>query len=471
MNHGPLIFLGVFFTLITSWCGMIFAPQLQLGSQQPVRIEATGLLYPSARPGLAQQGAEVYCANGCVQCHSQQVRQNDSEFDVILAPIPAAKDETPALKREDVLKTANNYLAEANLLKGEAKWYALARSAKGFALAGESKQAVAIANQLVGYWKTIAMSGIYPSLVQSGDTALAAEAASQALSGAKSLPADEKVGALIEIATGYALAGDHKSALLVAKNTEARERAVAAITKALVKAGKVRLAVTMTIFEIKGGRWDDAEKLVASAPKPILRGVNKMAADNLKRQIEAVGGKADVSVVPLGRDLDHGWGSRPSVAQDFIYDYPVQTGSQRIGPDLANVGARQPKNFSLPWKYQSKTNQVEEATAWHLLHLYEPQLLATASVKSPMPPYRFLFEKRPVPSQKIWHDPKPEELLGQLQRDGKFYPANGLEVTPRNEAKALAAYLLSLQSETPLLEAPAAKPLPPSGATASAPVK
>ena len=40
MKQGPLIFLGVFFTLATSWCGLIFAPQLQLGSQQPVKIEA-----------------------------------------------------------------------------------------------------------------------------------------------------------------------------------------------------------------------------------------------------------------------------------------------------------------------------------------------------------------------------------------------------------------------------------------------
>jgi cbb3-type cytochrome oxidase cytochrome c subunit len=39
-----------------------------------------GELYPQARPGLAAQGREVYRANGCVSCHSQQVRQSGVEI-------------------------------------------------------------------------------------------------------------------------------------------------------------------------------------------------------------------------------------------------------------------------------------------------------------------------------------------------------------------------------------------------------
>ncbi len=477
MKHGPLIFLGVFFTLATSWCGLIFAPQLQLGSQQPVKIEETGLLYPSARPGQAQQGAEVYRANGCVYCHSQQVRQSESEFDVILAPLPAAKEESAKLKPEELLKAANQYQDEASRLKGDAQWYSLARSAKGFALAGDTRQALAIANRLVGYWKVIGLSGIYPGLVQAGAPE-APNVISQALKAAAPLQGDEKVGALIEIAIGYALVGDTKSALLVAENTQARDRAFTAITAALAKAGKAKLAVTLALFEIKRGRWADAEKLLADAPKTILTGVSKNVADSIKKKIEAAGGKADASVVPLGHDLDRGWGKRPSVAPDFLYDYPVQIGSQRIGPDLANIGVRSPKNFAAPWKFQSKTNQFEEATAWHLLHLYNPQLVAATGTTSAMPPYRFLFDKRTVPTQTSWKEPKPEDLLSQLRSDGKFFPANGLEVTPKNEAKALAAYLLSLQSETPLLEAPTAKAPPtpmaaatPAPAGTSAPVK
>ncbi len=472
MKHGPLIFLGVFFTLATSWCGLIFAPQLQLGSQQPVKIEATGQLYPSARPGLAQQGAEVYRANGCVHCHSQQVRQGDSEFDLILAALPEAKADAATLKPEDFHKAATNYLAEANLLKGDAKWYALARSAKGFALAGDTKQALALANQLVGYWKAIGLSGIYPSLVISGDTAQAEASMTEAFAAVRKSEGEDKDGAFIEIAIGYALVGDFKRALVVAANTQSRDRTFSAIIKALVKAGRTKQAVTLAVFEIKGGTWSGAEKLVASAPKPVLKGVSKKVANAARIKIEAAGGKANPGVIPLGRDLDRGWGTRPSVAQDFLYDYPVQIGSQRIGPDLADVGARDPKHFAFAWKFQSKTNQVEETTAWHLLHLYDPQAVAAAGSPSTMPPYRFLFEKRNVKTESSWTEPKPEDLLNQLRRDGRFSPANGLEVEPKNEAKALVAYLLSLQSETSLLEAPTARPLPPPAVTSTnAPAK
>ncbi len=85
MNHGPLIFLGVFFSLALSWAGLILGPQLQLGGQQPVPTDAG--LYPAARSGLAKQGAEVYRANGCYHCHSQQVKQDSVQFGAQLTAI------------------------------------------------------------------------------------------------------------------------------------------------------------------------------------------------------------------------------------------------------------------------------------------------------------------------------------------------------------------------------------------------
>src|SRR5688572_30467516 len=82
MNHGPLIFLGVLVTFIASWWGLVFSPQLQIGSQ-PVAQTDIGV-YPTRPPGIAQQGREVYVANGCVQCHSQQARQEGFTFDVVI---------------------------------------------------------------------------------------------------------------------------------------------------------------------------------------------------------------------------------------------------------------------------------------------------------------------------------------------------------------------------------------------------
>ncbi len=74
MNPGPLLFLGTFFALAISWLGFVLAPQLQIGGQAQVEIVASGELYPQMRPGLARQGEQVYRANGCYYCHSQQVR-------------------------------------------------------------------------------------------------------------------------------------------------------------------------------------------------------------------------------------------------------------------------------------------------------------------------------------------------------------------------------------------------------------
>ena len=206
MNNGPLIFLGLFFALASSFWGMVVVPQLTLGQQTEVKIERTGTLYPQGRPGQANQGAQVYRALGCVACHTQQVRP-----------------------------------------RGQ------------------------------------------------------------------------------------------------------------------------------------------------------------------------------------GADFERGWGQRRSVAQDYLRDDPVLLGHLRVGPDLTNIGARQPD------------------ADLQLKHLYDPQLVTPGSM---MPPYAFLFEKRKV-------QPGQTQSPGALKLDGP----SDYEVVPSEAARDLVAYLLSLRSDTPLFEAPL--PLPP----------
>ncbi len=199
MNYGPLLFLGVFLSFALSWSGMILAPQLQIGTAPLATVE-NGQVYPSIRPGEANQGKEIYRSLGCAACHTQQVRDNDV---------------------------------------------------------------------------------------------------------------------------------------------------------------------------------------------PVL-------------------------------------GPRFSVAQDYLRDQPVLVGSQRIGPDLMNVGLRQPdKN-------------------WHLLHLYDPQITSPGST---MPTYKFLFVEKKI---------KGAASTNALALPEKFSKA-GVEVFPKQEAIQLAAYLQSLQAGLPLYEAPLPK--------------
>jgi cytochrome c oxidase cbb3-type subunit II len=203
MNHGPLLFLGIFFTLAFSWFGLVTVPQLQFGGLTQLQIEETGRAYPEKRYGAAEEGRLVYLEQGCIYCHSQQVR--------------------PA----------------------------------GF-----------------------------------------------------------------------------------------------------------------------------------------------------------------------GADLERGWGRRRSVSRDYIHDQPVLLGTMRTGPDLTNIGHRQP------------------SVDWHLSHLYDPQ---TTSAGSIMPPYRYLFEKR-----RKQEDPSPDAL----KLPTGFLPSDDYEIVPTAQARSLVAYLLSLKADTALPEAP-----------------
>ncbi len=258
MKNGLLVFLAVFVALGLSWCGFVLAPVRQLGGAKQTAILNSSDLYPVGRPGDANLGLQVYRANGCAACHTEQVRQNGVACDVVLT-----------------------------------------------------------------------------------------------------------------------------------------------------SAGKNPELVSNLVSTLK------------------LNGLTKEVADAVSERISAAGGKAEIHIVATGPDIARiGWGMRQSVAEDFLYDYPVQLGNLRAGPDLANIGVRDPD------------------MNWQLAHLYAP----SSEVKnSTMPPFRYLFEVR-----KIGGAPSPDTLVFPKG----FGPPAGYEVAPKPEAKELAAYLLSLRANVPLYDAP-----------------
>lgn len=258
MKNGAQVFFAVFIALGLSWCGFVLAPTRQLGgAKQTVVLNSTDL-YPLGRPGEANLGLQVYRANGCAACHTEQIRQIGVACDVVLAG-----------------------------------------------------------------------------------------------------------------------------------------------------AGKNPTAVSNLVSTLK------------------LSGLGKEAADAVSDRISAAGGKAEIRIVATGPDIARaGWGIRRSVAEDYLYDYPVQPGSLRVGPDLANIGVRAPD------------------LNWQLVHLYSP---ASEVKDSTMPPFRYLFALR-----KIGAAPSPDALVFP-QGAG---PRAGYEVVPKPEATELAAYLLSLRVNVPLYSAP-----------------
>ena len=271
MNRVLVIFISAFGAFALSVFLFLLNPQLQVGQQTFTTVLNSADSYPREMSGVAHQGEDIYRANGCAYCHSQQVRQTGVRFDVVLT--------------------------------------------------GAGTNAAAL----------------------------------QAL-----LPK---------------LSADQLQKLPLA---------------------------------LASGSRDDMLKLAG--------------------QLKAASARAEVQSVPTGPDIARGWGLRRSVAVDYILESPVMLGAQRIGPDLANIGARNPD------------------ANWQLLHLYNPQMQAAGSV---MPPYPYLFEVKKI----AFNRPSPDALA----LTGKFAPPDGCEVVPTADALRLVAYLQSLRQDAPLFEAPLSK--------------
>ncbi len=97
-------------------------------------------------------------------------------------------------------------------------------------------------------------------------------------------------------------------------------------------------------------------------------------------------------VRPLEMDLPYG---RPSAAGDFAYATPQLLGTQRTGPDLANIGNRQPDE------------------TWHLLHFYNPRIVVPESVM-PAFPWLFQVKDREEPGDIVVPVPEPYKPAGKV---------------------------------------------------------
>jgi cytochrome c oxidase cbb3-type subunit 2 len=129
-------------------------------------------------------------------------------------------------------------------------------------------------------------------------------------------------------------------------------------------------------------------------------------------------------------EMDNTWGSRPSIPSDYYYSKkrldlwrqsPSVLGSERTGPDLTNIGNRQPSED------------------WHLLHLYNPRAVVSASV---MPSYPWLFEE--VDSTSV----SKEDKVVAVPKE--FFNKPGKKIIASYDALRLVDYLKYLkQTELP----------------------
>jgi cytochrome c oxidase cbb3-type subunit 2 len=122
-------------------------------------------------------------------------------------------------------------------------------------------------------------------------------------------------------------------------------------------------------------------------------------------------------------DMDRMWGERPSIAADYANNHRIDVwrntatlmGTERTGPDLTNIGNRQP------------------SADWNLVHLYNPRIVVKQSI---MPAYPWLFETKSNPSKSDVIVNVPANYLDAPE---------GSKVVATQKAMQLIAYLQSLK--------------------------
>lgn len=72
MDQFKTIFLGFLATFISAWIGLVILPVFHYGNEAKAVVVPKGEL--AVQEALIRQGEMVYAANGCVYCHTQQVR-------------------------------------------------------------------------------------------------------------------------------------------------------------------------------------------------------------------------------------------------------------------------------------------------------------------------------------------------------------------------------------------------------------
>jgi cytochrome c oxidase cbb3-type subunit 2 len=76
-------FVLILLAFLFAWFGLIVLPWVELGHLPPIKDEGSGGITPWDVSGTAHQGERIYAANGCVYCHTQQVRPATSGADLI----------------------------------------------------------------------------------------------------------------------------------------------------------------------------------------------------------------------------------------------------------------------------------------------------------------------------------------------------------------------------------------------------
>jgi cbb3-type cytochrome oxidase cytochrome c subunit len=312
------LFLGIFGTFAFSWIGLTVIPTWQIGHLNPESDEEGTDIYPRPQSGMFERGGHVYAANGCVYCHSQQVRADYIADDI-------------ERKWGNRRSAPRDYIFERPVFLGKMR--------------------------------------MGPDLANIGARAPAPEESAA--------PA----GAVGPAAQGAAVSSPPPSQ--------------------------------------------------AASPSPASSPATAPAASPGSAPATAPAASPANAAPPNASPPP---GQRIGVASPSPGQMANTTpgGSSPAAPSAQTPGA--------PWPIQTAGLPPMYSAAWHHVHLYAPRSI---NPDSNMPAYRFLYEKRRIAG---------ERSAEALQLSGSDAPPAGWEVVPTYDAKCVVAYLMGLNQSHPLKE-------------------
>lgn len=133
----------------------------------------------------------------------------------------------------------------------------------------------------------------------------------------------------------------------------------------------------------------------------------------------------------LKSDPERGDTRRETNAFDFLGENFAPIGTNRVGPDLSNIGRRVEAIYA---------PSPDSPSRWLYAHLFNPRYELDRS-KSSCPSFRFMFDETTVGAG------LSDDAV--TFSDGRSPGSDTTEFVPNSDAKALVSYLLALKKDSP----------------------
>ena len=392
----PLV-LGIFGTFTFSWVGLILIPNLQIGHLDPQSDEEGTDIYPMPQSGMVERGRHIYAANGCVYCHSEQLRAEYAAADLDREREAAPQ---PRPKWGQRRSAPRDYIFNRPVLLGKERM-GPDLSNIGKAAPAEGENAAPAASPGTSPAPSASPAG---SAAPAGSPAKAAPAASPAPSASSPAPA----------ASPPPKPANSPAASTSPAAAATSPAASPSPAPSAPPAGVNRASPAKASPAASPANPSASPATAASAsPKP----ANSPAASTSP----AASAASPAASPALAESSPPAAGANPAPA--------AQAASVAARPTGSPAGIEPKPGEPPPY-----------SVGWHHRHLYSPR---SFSIDSDMPAYRFLYEKRPIAG---------ELSADALELTGRDAPPAGWEIVPTYDAQCLVAYLMSLDQSHPLKE-------------------